>query len=151
MNIHFIKSSEKRKITRLLSDQFGITSLPYLLIVSGKEKIRGFSGHLSKEEILQLTQLTNVEIIGLYMFKKEHENDIRLTIDATHLLKDQISKNILNINESQKEDWLRGKNLEISSIHGNVIIKHEADFIGTGKSNSQKIFNYIPKDRRLKN
>lgn len=148
MRIHFIKSSQKKKILHELNEQFGIASLPYLLVESGKEKLRAFSGSLSKEEIFQLNQITNIEAIGLYMLKKEQ--DFRLTIDATHLLKEQIIKNIVQINDEQLNDWLKGQDLEIQSSNETKIIQHKEDFIGSGKSNGKKIFNYIPKERRLR-
>ena len=150
MNIHFIKSSEKKKVISYLNSQFGIVNLPYLLIKSGKEKIRAYSGHLSKEEILQLAQLTNIETLGLYLMRKEHENDIRLTIDACHLLKDQITKNTINISDEQLKEYLKGQNINIQAQQGNIIIKHNDDFIGGAKSNGEKVFNYVPKDRRLR-
>ena len=150
MNIRFIRASEKKRITENLNKQFGIEKLPYLLIESGKERIRGFSGSLSKDEIILIAQLTNIESIGIYLIKKEKENDLRLSLDAIHLLKDQINKNIVEINESQLHDWLRGKDIEIKAEKGNVIIQFKGDLIGFGKSNGEKIYNYIPKDRRLK-
>jgi hypothetical protein len=88
MKIHFIKSREKRKLLAQLKDQFGISKLPYLLIQSGKEKVRGFSGNLSKEEISLLSRTTNIEIIGLYLFKKEKSGQLRLSLDSPHLLKE---------------------------------------------------------------
>jgi len=51
MKYRFIKSSEKRKILAQLEQQFGINSLPFLLIESAKGKYRAYSGHLSKDEI----------------------------------------------------------------------------------------------------
>ncbi|MEK6844396.1 MAG: hypothetical protein AABX83_03120 [Nanoarchaeota archaeon] len=150
MNIRFIRSSEKKRITANLNEQFGIEKLPYLLIESGKERIRGFSGSLSKDEIILIAQLTNVESIGIYLIKKEKERDLRLSLDAAHLLKDQINKNIVEINESQLYDWLRGKDLEIQTEKGNIIIQYKGDLIGSGKSNGERIFNYVPKDRRLR-
>lgn len=133
-----------------LNQQFGIQSLPYLLIQTGKEKIRGFSGHLSKEEIKQLTNSTNIESLGLYMLKLESQNEIRLTLDACHLLKKQIKKNIVEINNSQLIDWLKGEDLNIQTGQGSKIIRHNEDFFGYGKSTGNKILNYIPKSRRLK-
>lgn len=150
MNLNFIKSSEKRRIIEKLKEQFGIQNLPYLLIKSGKEKIRAFSGHLSKEEIYQISHLTNIEVIGLYLLKEE-DNVLRLSIDAIHHLKDQITENIVKINHEQLNEWLRGNNLEIQTKKGIVIIKNNEDFIGCGKSTGQKILNYVPKNRRLKN
>jgi len=148
MKIQFIKSSKKKKIIQFLTAQFGISKLPYLLIKAGKEKIRAFSGHISKEEIQTLNKLTNIEIIGLYLLKKEQ--DFRLSLDATHILEDQITKNILKINDSQFKDWIRGHDLEIQAPKGTLVIKHNEDFLGCTKSNGQKAFNYIPKNRRLK-
>lgn len=149
MNLNFIKSPEKRRIIEQLKEQFGISKLHYLLTESGKEKIRAFSGHLSKEEIKKLSYLTNIEAIGVYLLKKE-DNFLRLSLDAIHLLSKQISRNTIEINENQLKDWLRGYDLNIKVPSGIVIIKHNNDFIGSGKSNGQKIFNYVPKDRRLK-
>lgn len=150
MNIRFIKSSEKKQIVEQLNKQFGISELPYLLIETGKEKIRGFSGNISKEEIMDLGKIANIEIIGLYIINKERENDLRLTLDAAHLLKDQISLGIVEINKEQFEKWIRGHDLDIETQKGTAIIKYSEDFIGCGKSNGLKIFNYVPKDRRLR-
>jgi len=149
MKIKFIKSSEKKRIAAQLNEQFGITNLPFLLIESGKEKIRAFTGHLSKEEIKELNSTLNIESMGLYLIKREH--DLRLSFDAPHLLKSQISKNILKINKEQFEQWIRGKDLQIKKPRATYIIEYEEDFIGSGKSNEEKIFNHVPKDRRLKN
>lgn len=149
MTPHFIKSSEKKQILAELNEQFGIQKLPYLLIESGKERIRAFSGSLSKEEILKISHLTNIESIGLYLLKKE--DSLRLSIDAIHLLQNQITKNIVEITESQLNDWLHGKDLPIKAPKGNIIIKYKEYLIGFSRSTGEKIYNYTPKDRRLKN
>jgi len=149
MKPHFIKSNEKKKILVELEEIYGITNLPYLLLETGKKKLRAFSGHLSKEEILQLTNLTNVELIGTYLISKK-DADLRLSFDAVSLLKNQITKNILNINEEQFNEWIRGYDLNISTQRGIIVIKYKNDLIGVGKSNGDKIFNYVPKERKLK-
>jgi len=149
MIIKFVKSSEKKKILAELNEQFGIEKLPYLLVESGRERIRAFSGSLSKEEILQMSHLTNIEQIGLYLIKKE--DSLRLSMDAIHLLKSQITKNIIEITESQFNDWIRGKDISIPAQRVNIIIKYKKDLIGFGRSTGEKVYNYIPKDRRLKN
>ncbi len=149
MKIHFIKSSEKKFLIKQLNEQFGITKIPYLLIESGKEKIRAFSGSLSKDEITNLRSFLNIESIGLYLLAKE--SPIRLSFDAPHLLKEQISKNIIPIDEKQLNKWLHGFDLEIKKPSGSYVISFNNDFVGLGKSNSERILNHIPKDRRLKN
>ncbi len=149
MNARFIKSPEKRRIVKQLNEQFGIEKLPYLLLETGKEKIRFFSGNLSKEEIIKLSSVINIELIGIYAIRKER--NFRLSIDAIHLLKSQISKNIFEITDSQLQDWIRGRDLYVEAPQGTLIIKNKQDFIGSGISTGLKILNHIPKDRRLKN
>ena len=149
MKIQFIRASEKKNILKQLDEQFGISKLPFLLIESGKEKVRAFSGSLSKDEILNLRSFLNIESIGLYLIAKE--SPIRLSFDAPHLLKEQIRNNIIVIDEKQLNKWLHGFDLDIKKPSGSYIISFNNDFVGLGKSNSEKILNHIPKDRRLKN
>jgi NOL1/NOP2/fmu family ribosome biogenesis protein len=148
MNIEFIKSNEKREIVEKLREQFGINKLPYLLIRTGKEKIRAFSGSLSKEEIMELGKIARVELIGSYLIKDE--GLYRLSFDAVSLLKGQISKNIIDVSDEQLAQWIRVYDLELAGPQGVVVIRHNSDFIGCGKSNGKTIYNHIPKDRRLK-
>jgi len=149
MNIRFIKTPEKRRIIEELNAQFGISELPFLLIETGKEKIRGFTGHLSKEEIMQIGKLAPVEGIGIYLLKKENV-EWRLSFDALHLLKEQITKNVFEINEQQLNEWIRGNDLDIQASAGILVISYKGDFIGSAKSSGNKLLNYVPKERRLK-
>jgi len=144
----FIKSNEKREIVSELNEQFGITDIPYLLIQTGKEKIKAFSGSLSKEEIIDLSRTLRVEFVGLYLLKKEES--FRLSFDATQILSGQLSKNIVDINEEQYNLWIRGYDLEIEAPRGTAIIRFNGDFFGCGKSSGNRIYNYVPKERRLK-
>ena len=148
MKINFIRSSKKKKILKQLNLQFGITKIPHLLIETAKNKFRGYTGTLSKEEIAELNRITNIESIGLYLIKEEGE--LRLSIDATHLFKDQITKNIVEIDKPQFEKWIRGHDLNISATKRVKVIKYDDNFIGCGKSNEETIFNYVPKERRIK-
>lgn len=141
-----LSSSEKKKIIKEL-EKFGIEKLNYLLFQTGKGKIRGYSGNLSRQELSELSRLLNVEIIGLYLMRQD--NEIRLSLDATHLLKP--SKNIIEVNDNQAQSWLRGEDLSLTTdLKGFVIIKHNQDFLGSGKASENKILNFIPKERRLK-
>ncbi|MEM0465548.1 MAG: hypothetical protein QXW97_02495 [Candidatus Pacearchaeota archaeon] len=144
-------NKDKNKILEKLNEQYGIKNLPYLLIKFGENKLRIYSGNLSKEELSKLDKNLRIENIGLYFAKIEKENNIRLTFDGVSLLKEEITKNILIINKEQENDWLKGNNLEIKSEKNWKIIKYEDDFLGCGKSTGEKITNFIPKERRIKN
>ena len=36
-----------------------------------------------------------------------------------------------------------------TALSGYVLIRHGNDFIGSGKASDRKIFNYVPKARRI--
>ena len=148
MNIQFIKSNEKREIEKILESQFGTSKLDFLLIKTAKEKVRGFSGSLSKEEIMQLGEIANIEVIGLYILRMEH--GFRLSFDATQILGGEIKKNIIEVNEEQARSWMRGFDLLVQVQSGSYVIKYGELFLGCGKSNGQVILNHVSKDRRLK-
>jgi len=144
-----LRSASKKKILAQLNIQFGITKIPYLLLRFGKEKLRAFSGNLSVEELNKLDSKLRIENMGLY-FAKQQIDGIRLTFDGIQLFKDQITKNILNLNEKQAESWLQGNDLQIQTDKEFKILKHENEFIGCGKSTGEKITNFVPKERRVK-
>ncbi|MEK6856154.1 MAG: hypothetical protein AABX66_03290 [Nanoarchaeota archaeon] len=151
MTLSFIKSNQKRTIIEALKEQFGVNEIPYLLIQSGKEKIKAFSGSISKDEIIEISRMIRIEFLGIYLLKQEL--DYRLSFDATQILSNQITKNILDINQEQYELWIRGYDLELkenTDLRGTIVIRFNGDFFGCGKSSGNKIFNYVPKERRLK-
>ncbi len=147
--INFINSKEKKKILEELENLYGITDLPFTFSEAGKKKIRAFSGTMSKDEIQELTEITNVEVIGMYMFNQK-DDDLRINFDALPILKNQISKSIIEINDIQFEHWIRGQDIDYQSKSGTYVIAYKGDLIGIGKSNGIKIFNYLPKERKLK-
>ena len=145
-----LSSSRKKKIIQQLEDQFGITSLPYLFLQFGKDKIRVYSGNLSKENLNNLDKNTRIENMGLY-FARIQPDGIRLTIDGIQLVKDQITKNIMEINDNQAKDWFKGNDLDIKAESAFKILKNNDEFIGCGKSTGDRITNFVPKERRIKN
>jgi NOL1/NOP2/fmu family ribosome biogenesis protein len=74
-----------------------------------------------------------------------------LTFDALSIFKNQITKNIIEIDDKNAEEWLRGNDLQIKSDRGFKILKNNNEFIGCGKSTGEKITNFVPKERRIKN
>ena len=145
-----ISSSQKKKIVKQLNEQFGIKKIRHLFLQFGKEKIRFYSGSFSKDELIQLDKSIRIENIGLYALKNE-KNIPRLTLDGTQLIKDQISKNILDINEKQANEWMKGNDLPLKTDKELKIIRHNGEFLGSGKSTGEIITNFVPKKRRIKN
>lgn len=148
--INFFNSKENKKFLEQLDEQFGIKTIPGRVTKIGKEKIFLFAGNLDERKIMEMQRIIPIERIGIYL-AKEFEGEYRLSIEATQILKDQITKNIIELNEEQKETWMMGHELLMKTDkRGFVIMKYKGDMLGTGKASEEKISNFIPKSRRLK-
>lgn len=164
MKIQILDKTKKKRFLEGVSE-LGLKKMRHLLIMTGKERVRAFSGDLSNEEIMTFWKLFNIEGIGLYIGKeqidrKNGRREVRLSLDGLHLLKDQISGNIIDLNEEQEEKWFSGEDIDFSKCgkikeRGFVAVRSEKtkDFIGTGKisADGTMLFSYLPKERQRKN
>ena len=155
IGLKILSIKEKKRIEEKLKAKYGISEIPGILLMKGKEKVFLYSGSLSPREIKQLEENIIIERVGVYFAKMVidgGEEKIRLSIEGTHILKDQISKNIFSLTKEQSENWMMGQQLDIvSGKFGFLVMKYKEDFFGTGKASKEKIGNFIPKSRRLKN
>lgn len=160
MKIEILSKKEKEEILERLS-YLGELKTENLFIRTG-ERIRMFSGSLNKEEIKKIWQNFMIEGIGLYVIKeikniKKNIKETRLSLDAMHYFKDQIKDSILEIDEEQKNQWFKGEAIILNEKQkekikkGFVALKFKDDFVGTGKIKENKVYNYLPKERRIKN
>lgn len=141
---------EKAEIIKMLKSQFGVEEVPGLLLQRGAERVFLYSGELDENGILELEKTIPVERIGVY-FGKFLNDEFRLSIEGTHLLKEQIKKNIFEMNDKQVELWMNGNELNVASgFNGVVAMKYKEDFLGCGKASAEKIGNFVPKNRRLR-
>lgn len=148
MALEVLRSKERKEVFEKVKENYGIEGLNHMLFRLGREKVYAYSGSLSRDEIIQLAQIANVEIVGLYFAKEQ--NGMKLSFDATQAFKDKITENILEIGDAQLKDWMLGIDLEVKCPKGFVVVKHGGDFVGCGKSNGDKVFNYVPKERRVR-
>ncbi|MEK6824212.1 MAG: hypothetical protein AABY06_04215, partial [Nanoarchaeota archaeon] len=132
--------------------QFGIKEIPGKLIKIGKEKIFLFNGNFSDEQIKNLEKIAFIEKVGIYIGAIFFPTgEIRLSIEGTQIFKDQIIKNIFELNSEQIDNWMQGEELNIQTgLRGIIVIKHKNNFLGCGKASENKIGNFIPKSRRLR-
>ena len=150
MKFQILTRKEKERIIEQLNKQFGITELPFLLIRQGREKIRAYTGNLSREELSILGENINIETVGIYLLKEEN-NEIRLSHDACSILQKQIIKRIIELNDEQALEWMKGHDLMIETeYNGIVVLKHNNLLVGCGKSSGERITNFVPKERRVK-
>lgn len=149
--LKILNKNEKKEIERELEEQFGIRNIPGLILRRGEERLFLFSGSFDKKEIKNLEKIVPVERIGVY-FAKLVDGGVKLSLEGTHALKNQIKKNIFELEENQVENWMKGQELLVKTgKKGFLVMKYKNDFLGTGKASEEKIGNFIPKSRRLKN
>lgn len=149
MNVEFYDSKKKRKLLAQLNSQFGVTEIPRVLFETGKEKVRGFSGDLTIDELYSLDRLANVEFMGLYLFRPDL-GYLRISFDGALLLKEQISKNVVLLTDEQVEKWMNGASLELGLERGIYAVKHGEDVFGCGISDGKVLINFVPKERRIR-
>ena len=151
MPAEYLSREERDHLNQQLKEEFNITLPQARYFKTGKEKIRIFTGNLPPEMLNQLLRNTVVEIIGLYFAKEEKNDIVRLSLDASHLLGNQATKNILQLTPEQTQKWLKGEDIEIAQEHhGIFVIRQGVDFLGCGKASQGKLINFIPKERRIR-
>ncbi len=146
---------EKQKIINMLDEQFGIDDFSGLIVKRGKERLFLFQGNFSPKEIKELERTIPIERVGVYFGKivlgKDNSEKIRLSIDGVQIFREQIKKNIFELNDEQAREWMLGRELLIKTGKKDfLIIKYKDNFLGCGKASEEKITNFIPKNRRLK-
>lgn len=151
MELKFFGEREIRELENSLKIEFGVEKIPGKIISFGREKLFLFGGEVNKGEILKIAKLVPVERVGVY-FAKVIAGEVRLSIEGSQILKDQIKKNIFELNKEQMEKWMKGEELNIKTgKKGFLVMKYKDNFLGCGKASLEKIGNFIPKIRRLKN
>ncbi len=163
MKIQVLDRAKKKKFVAGLSE-LGIKKIPQMLVRSGKEKIRAFSGDLSREQIMEIWRLLPIEGIGLYvgkdMVNRNGVREVRLSLDGMHIWEEQLTERIFTLSPEQEQKWFLGENVEldegqIGQISDGFVSVQSAtgnDFVGVGKlGNGGKIlFGFLPKERRRK-
>jgi len=148
--LKLLNKREEKEIINKLNEQFGIKQIPGKLFMRGKQRIFLYIGSFDEENIRELEKIVFVERAGVY-FGKIEEYGIRLSIEGTQIMKEEITKNIVELKKDEMQTWMMGHEvLKKSSFRGFVIIKYKNDMLGTGKASTEKITNFIPKSRRLR-
>ncbi|MEM4330976.1 MAG: hypothetical protein QW273_03135 [Candidatus Pacearchaeota archaeon] len=159
MKLKILSKEEKEEFLKRVS-YLGDLKSEGIFIKTG-ERIRLFTGSLTEKEILKIWNLYMIEGIGLYIAKdffdrKTKSFETRLSLDGLHFFKNQISDSIIEIDEEQKEKWFRGESLilkeeQIKKVKSEIIaLVFKGDFVGSGKIKGDRVYNYLPKERRVK-
>ncbi len=145
--LKFLNSKETKEILKLIEEQWGAKlKLDYTFARNSKNRIFIVNKDINKIDFSKL----RVNSIGMYFC--DLENGIRLSIEGSQIIGPKAAKNVVEINEEQAKQWLKGEDLEIedkNDYSGFAIIKNKNDFLGTGKYKEGKVLNYVNKGRRI--
>ncbi len=146
--LKILNNKKIRHIKNLILDQWGASfETDMVFLENEKGKIYIVSSDFAEIDITRL----NLDGIGIY-FAEIKADEIRLSIEGSQMIGPSAKKNIVELDDAEVKQWLKGTDIETElKAEGFVIIKNRDDFLGTGKYSSlqKKIFNYVPKGRRV--
>lgn len=144
--LKFLNSKEIKEILKLIKEQWDVElKLDYTFLKNNKNRIFIVNRDISKIDLSKL----RINSVGMY-FCEIDKHGIRLSIEGSQIIGKKAVKNVVEINEEQTRQWFKGEDLEIEGNYsGFVILKHNNDFLGSGKYNDSKVFNYVGKSRRV--
>jgi len=144
--LKILNSREVKEILKLIENQWNAKlKLNYAFLKNNKNRVFIVNKDISKIDFSKL----RINSLGMYFCEINNPN-IRLSIEGSQIIGPTATKNIVEINEEQTKQWFKGEDLEINgNYNGFVIIKHNNDFLGTGKYKEGKVLNYISKSRRI--
>lgn len=141
-------SKEKKQVLSLIKEQWGADFKAKDLAFLRSEKDRIYAVHKDVDKID--LSLYRINTVGMY-FAEHKKGEFRLSIEGSQLLGPLAKKNVVELDDEEKVAWLRGEDLhKEGEWSGFVIMKHNDDFLGTGKYTADgRILNFVPKTRRL--
>ncbi len=155
-NLTVLNAKERSQIMDFLSDHFGIESgLPNILLMNKDNDL------FTVAEEIDLFPLENLKINSLGLYLGEwHHGELRMSVEGSQLLGPFASKNLIDLNVEELRSWLTGHDLlfndhsKLASGYQLMAYPHpitkNRDFLSCGRFREDKLLNFIPKARRVK-
>jgi len=145
-DLKILNKKQIKEILAIIKKQWGCSpTLDYVFLMNEKNRLYIVNKDINRIDLSKL----RINSLGMY-FGELRNNELRLTIEGSQLIGKHAKENIINLNDKEARLWLKGFDLDKKiKEKGFAIIKHNDDFLGTGKYGDNKIFNYVPKTRRI--
>ena len=145
--LKILNSKEIKEIFEMAEKQWGAKlKLDYGYLKNNKNRVFIISKDISQIDISKL----RLNSVGMYFCEFDNVG-IRLSIEGSQIIGLKAEKNLVELDEEETRKWFKGEDLEkdCKDCSGFVILKHNKDFLGTGKYSNGKILNYVAKTRRV--
>ena len=128
--IKILSKKEIKNIKKKLNEQWGFTNdLNFTFLISSKGRI-----NIVNKEVFDIddTKL-RIDSLGLYFATLIH-NELRLSIEGSHIVGPFATKNIFELDEDQIKDWIKGNDIKTEHPDtGFQVVKNNVDFFGCGR------------------
>lgn len=148
LKLKILNSREKKKLLEELSAVYGIKQLKldYVFMQNPKGRIYITNRDIEKIPLEKL----RINSLGLY-FAMQDRVGLRLSVEGSQIIGKHATKNIIELNQEQAQEWFSGRDIETQSqLKGFVLVKHKNDFLGCGNLSKGILHNYLGKERRIK-
>ncbi len=143
--LEVLNTRHVKDIMKMLEGQFGVTEKLQLgFLRSNKDKVYVINKDVDRVDIKDF----RVDSIGMY-FGAYMKDGFRLSIEGSQLVGRLAKKNVLELMDEEKHEWMKGNDIGIEKEDGFYIVKWKDDFLGCGKLKNNKLLNSVPKPRRL--
>ena len=151
LDIEILHGKNRERIIDILNRQFGIKEIEGTLVKRGRERIFLFTGSFDSKDIQNISKYNFLERLGVYFAKENERGELRLSIEGSQYVKNQATKNVIELTKDEMNTWMCGHELiKNTGTTGFVLMKYKNDMLGTGNASTEKITNFIPKSRRLR-
>lgn len=134
----------------MITNQFGVEELPDKVYFNQNEQEK--VSIINREAFDYNFDDVKVNALGLY-FGTFMVDGFRLSMEGSQLIGPLATKNILEINVDERDQWLIGNDFSCNDETFDkqfVILKHNNDYMGTAKIKNGIVKNYISKSRKMK-
>ena len=145
MQMKILNSREIKGLVLGLKEQYAITNidLNYALL---RDEDKVFL--ISKDYII--INGLNLRNAGLY-FGRIVDDGIILGIEGSQIIGNNALR-VIELNKEETIEWMKGNDIDAGiREEGYYLIKNKNDFFGVGKVKNNKVWNMVPRDRRIYN
>ena len=146
-NCRFLNSKERKEILGRVKDNWEAELEDNLVfLMNNQNRIFVVSRDVEKIDLSQI----RVNNVGLYFGEITERDELRLSIEGSSIVGRLAKKNIVELDDGQSRRWFAGEDIEIEDErNGFMIVKFKEDFLGCGKLARGKLYNFVPKARRI--
>jgi NOL1/NOP2/fmu family ribosome biogenesis protein len=145
-SLKILNRKEAKRILKRVEDQWGCTlEGDYVLLLSERQRV-----YVTNREVFDI-DVSNLRVNSFGVYFAEIKGGVRLSIEGSQMIGPNAKKNIVELDEKEIKEWMRGEDLiKDTDCEDFVILKQGDDFLGTGKVVPGKILNFVPKTRRVR-